>query len=109
VASVIPVQGETIAVAADSGHVLVFLVDQVPVLTGPAAGVRMIKLQTGAVVVGLEMLGVDDSLRIQPASGKEKLLGPSDLPTANRATKGKRVSRGILTMERTRRVVEQVQ
>jgi DNA gyrase/topoisomerase IV subunit A len=109
VVSVIPVQRETVAVGADSGHVLAFAVDQVPVLAGPAGGVRMMKLQEEAVVVGLDVLSRDDSLRIQPVTGKEKILGPSDLPTANRATKGKRVCRGILMMERTRQAAEQDQ
>jgi hypothetical protein len=67
----------------------------------------MMKLQEGAVVVAVEMLGHDDSLRIRPASGKEKILGPSDLPTANRATKGKRLSRSIVEIGRVERVEEQ--
>lgn len=106
VISVRPVQAEAVAIGSDAGHVLVFPVEQVPVLAGPAGGVRMIKLQEGAVVVAIEMLAPDDSLRLLPASGKEKMLAPSELPAANRATRGKRLCRDLVEMERTGRIEE---
>jgi DNA gyrase subunit A len=100
VATVQPVVGENVVIVADSGHVLVFPGDQVPLLVGAAGGVRMIKLQEGSRVVAMETLGRDDSLRIQPSSGEEKVVSLGEIPLANRGGKGKRVGRGILQMGR---------
>jgi DNA gyrase subunit A len=100
VMAVRPEDGEFIAVASNSGNLLVFPVDQVPVLTGPGQGVRFIKLLSGSSVVAWEAVNGKDELRIQPKKGKEQNLLVEDVPTANRATRGKPLWKGIASMEK---------
>jgi DNA gyrase/topoisomerase IV subunit A len=100
VVAVRPEDGEMIAVASNSGNLLVFAVDQVPVLTGPGQGVRFIKLTSGSEVVAWEVVSRQDNLRIEPKKGKQQTLMVEDIPTANRATRGKPLWKGIVSMEK---------
>ncbi|MBI4962995.1 MAG: DNA topoisomerase IV subunit A [Desulfomonile tiedjei] len=95
-----PEDGEFIAAASNTGKILVFPVEQVPLLTGVGQGVRFIKLPAGSEVVALEVVNRQDELRIQPKKGKEATLVVGEIPTANRATQGKTYYSGILAMER---------
>ncbi|MCA1961624.1 MAG: DNA topoisomerase IV subunit A [Desulfomonile sp.] len=103
VAFVKPVEGSLVAVAADSGHVLVFPADQVPIIGSAAQGVRMIRLAGGAAVVGLETASVSDELRIQSAHGEERIVSIRELPQANRDGRGRPLYKGIQDMELIRR------
>jgi len=96
IVTVKPEDGVLIAVASSSGKLLVFPVDQVPILTGPGQGVRFIKLASGSEVVALEVLTREEKLRIQPKKGKEQVLAVEDIPMGNRATQGKTNFPGIL-------------
>jgi len=91
-----PEDGALIAVASSSGKLLVFPVDQVPILTGPGQGVRFIKLTSRSEVVALEVLTLEEKLRILPKKGKEQVLAVEDIPMGNRATQGKTNFPGIL-------------
>jgi DNA gyrase subunit A len=94
--------GTLVAIAADSGLVLVFPAEQVPVLAGPGQGVRLIRLGQDARVVAVELVSADDVLRIEPKKGKDKTVTVNQMPIANRATKGRRVSPSIRNVERIR-------
>jgi DNA gyrase/topoisomerase IV subunit A len=84
-----PVEGDLTAIASSAGKLLVFPIDQVSVLSGPAQGVRIIKLAQGAAVVGFETVDPESSLAVKPKRGKQKVISIKRFPRANRATQGK--------------------
>jgi DNA gyrase/topoisomerase IV subunit A len=100
--AVIPEDGALMAVASDSGNILVFPIDQIPILSGPAQGVRMIKLKPGTLVVGFENVDEADRVEVKPKRGKLKSFSLKKLPIANRAGQGKNYCSGIVSMERAK-------
>ena len=100
IVAVKPEDGTLLVVASNSGKVLVFPIEQVPTLTGPGQGVRIISLKSGASVVSAEVVSHGDALLFRPSQGKEKTLRVESIPQANRATQGKDLFRGIDHMER---------
>ncbi len=96
------VDGGLTAIAADSGNVLVFPVNQVPVLAGPAQGVRLMKLPESSNAISFEILNLDDKLKIKQKSGKEKVIDLTKIRQSNRDSKGKKVAPGLLNIERIR-------
>ena len=99
VVTVRPETGTLLAVASNAGKVLVFPVEQVPVLTGTGQGVRLITLKSGASLVAAETVDQGDTLQFRPTQGNEKTLSVDAIPQANRATQGKELFRGIDSME----------
>ncbi len=97
---VIPEDGTLMAVATDSGNILVFPVDQIPVLSGPAQGVRIIKLKPGSLAIAFDTGNKEDTLEVKPKKGKLKVFSMGKLPLANRAGQGKGYCSGIVGMER---------
>jgi DNA gyrase subunit A len=97
---VIPEDGTLMAVATDSGNILVFPVDQIPVLAGPAQGVRIVKLKPGSIAVAFDTGNKEDKLEVKPTKGKLKVFSMGNLPLANRAGQGKGYCAGIVSMER---------
>jgi DNA gyrase/topoisomerase IV subunit A len=89
VVAVKPVDGDLVAIAVNSGSVLIFPVGQVPVLAGPGQGVRMIRLAAGGSVVTLETVNPDDKLRIKTKRGKERVFAVREIQQGKRDTKGK--------------------
>ncbi len=100
VVTIRPEDGVLLAVASNTGKVLVFPVEQIPTLTGPGRGVRIISLKSGSSVVAVEVVGPGDALLVRPTQGKEKTVRVKSIPQANRATQGKDLFRGIDLMER---------
>ncbi|MBM4325777.1 MAG: DNA topoisomerase 4 subunit A [Deltaproteobacteria bacterium] len=100
VVAVHSVSENLVAVAADSGRLLVFPAVQVPVLAGPGQGVRLIRLEQDGRVAAVEPVAAEDALRIEPKKGKDKIIRVNQIPVANRATKGKRVCPTIRNMRR---------
>jgi DNA gyrase/topoisomerase IV subunit A len=98
VVTVVPETSELVAIAASSGHILVFPTEQIPVMSGPAQGVRMIRLTAESSVLSLVAVGSEDSLRIQPRRGEEKILTINEIPAANRGSRGKGFRWGITQM-----------
>ncbi len=98
VITVKPENGEFVALATDSGNILVFPVDQVPILAGPARGVRMMKVASGFHVIAMELVNLGDTLQIKPKRGKDKNLQVKDILLRNRAGSGKSVCASILEM-----------
>ncbi|MFH1112594.1 MAG: DNA topoisomerase IV subunit A [Pseudomonadota bacterium] len=97
---VVPETGSLVAVASDCGHILVFPIDQIPILSGPAQGVRILKLRPGSTAVAFETGNDEDMLEVRPKKGKPKVIAIGDLPTGNRAGQGKPYCSGIVDMER---------
>jgi len=104
-----PEDGELLSVAADSGHFLLFPIEHVAVMAGPAQGVRLIRLGSDSKVVSMEVVDTTDILRVRPRKGKEKIVGASEIPGANRATRGKKLCDGLRGVERLDRVEGEVQ
>lgn len=100
VLAVKPEEGSLAAVASEDGNILIFPVDQVPVLTGPGQGVRMVKMKKGVYATALAIADADSSLRIVTRRGRTKILAVSGLRPANRAGQGKNQCSGIVAMER---------
>jgi DNA gyrase/topoisomerase IV subunit A len=96
VITVKPEDGELVALAIDAGNVLVFPLDQIPILAGPARGVRMMKVPGGSQVIAMELVESGDVLEIKPKRGKDKRVQIKNIPTRNRATAGKSICSGIL-------------
>jgi DNA gyrase subunit A len=107
VLAVKPMQGDRIAIGVSSGIVLVFAVEQVPVLAGPGQGVRMIRLPAGARVVDMETVIPEDTLLIKTKRGRERTFSVRELPLEKRDIKGKPLGKppitGIAEMRRIRR------
>ena len=99
VLTVRPAGGDFVLLASDSGRLLVFGLDQVPVLSGPAQGVRMIRLAGSALVAGMEVVTRTQSVRIRSREGSDQIVQISDCPLGNRAGQGQAVCRGIVDIE----------
>ncbi|MDQ7781393.1 MAG: DNA topoisomerase (ATP-hydrolyzing) [Desulfomonilaceae bacterium] len=104
---VIPETGTLMATASTSGHLLVFPLEQIPVLSGPAQGVRIIKLKPGSSAVAFETGNPEDKLAVKPKKGKLKVMSMGGIPQANRAGQGKAYCSGIVSMERANDGVRQ--
>ena len=96
VVAVKPEDRELLAVANDSGNLLILPVDQVPILAGAGKGVRMMKLPAGSQVINMELVSPGDYVHIKPKRGKDKKIKVADIPIRNRATSGKKICSGIL-------------
>jgi DNA gyrase subunit A len=97
--SVFPEQGPLLAVAADSGHVVTFGVDQVPVVTGAAQGVQLIKLKKDASVIAALSVKDGDYVRINTGNSGYQDLPAAELPMLNRAARGRKMAPEIKAME----------
>ncbi len=88
-----------LVVAAESGHVLRFPSDQVPVMTGPARGVQMIKLVKGAFVAGAVSAKETDCLIIAQHDNAVHRVHTSDIRLMNRAGVGKKRFASVKSVE----------
>jgi DNA gyrase subunit A len=91
IVSVEPVLGKTVVVAASSGKMLRFALDEVAELSGPGRGVTLLKAGTDARVVGaLALSEKDDFLAVTP-EGNERKFAVKEVPAGRRAGKGQKV------------------
>lgn len=100
VLTVKPETGELAAIAADSGRLLLFPVEQISLLAGPGQGVRLIRLPQGAQVTSFETLDPNDELKILRKRGKEKVVPVKTIDIGQRAGAGKAPFAGIIGIER---------
>jgi DNA gyrase subunit A len=100
VLTVKPESGNLAVIAADSGRLLVFPLDQIPVLSGPGLGVRLMKLPPESRVIALETARSEDSVRIFRKRGKEKIINLQEIVLGQRASVGKENFPGMIGMER---------
>jgi DNA gyrase/topoisomerase IV subunit A len=91
---------ELVAVAMDSGKILLFPVDQAPVLAGPGQGVRMATLSHGALVVGLEIVNSWHVLRIRLEAEGEQTVKVSDIQIGKRGRAGQKICSSIVEISR---------
>ncbi len=100
VLTVKPESGSLAVIAADSGRLLVFPLEQIPVLSGPGLGVRLMKLPSESRIIALETVCSEDSLRIVRKRGKEKIIKVEEIASGQRASVGKANFPGMIGMER---------
>ena len=80
--------------AADDGHAIAVLADEVPILGGPGKGVIVMKLDDGATLLGAELGSRDlDSITVETAQGTERSL-------TLRSLEGSRAGRGHAVVKR---------
>ena len=91
VVSIEPVLGKTVVVAASSGKMLRFPIDEVAELSGPGRGVTLMKPAADSRIVGaLALPDKADFLAITP-EGNERKFAVSEVPAGRRAGKGQKV------------------
>ncbi len=91
VVSVEPVLGKTVVVAAASGKMLRFPIDEVAELSGPGRGVTLMKPDADSRVVGAIAIGDKaDFLAVTPDGGERK-FSVTEVPAGRRAGKGQKV------------------
>jgi DNA gyrase/topoisomerase IV subunit A len=100
VVAVRPEDRGLVAVAVSSGHVVIMPADDVPVMSGAAQGVRMVKIPADAGVVSLEVVDEHDNMTMRLSTGEERVLEAGDLVITRRGTAGKRYAPGIASLER---------
>jgi DNA gyrase subunit A len=91
VVSIEPVLGKAVVVAATSGKMLRFPIDEVAELSGPGRGVTLMKPAADSRIVGaLALKDKADFLAITP-EGNERKFAVSEVPAGRRAGKGQKV------------------
>jgi DNA gyrase subunit A len=91
VVSIEPVLGKTVVVAAASGKMLRFPIDEVAELSGPGRGVTLMKPDADSRVVGaIAIRDKADFLAITPEGGERK-FSATEVPAGRRAGKGQKV------------------
>ncbi len=102
IVSVEPVAGKVVVVAASSGKMLRFPLDDVAELSGPGRGVTLLKPGADARVVGaLALAEKADFLAVTP-EGNERKFAVTDVPAGRRAGKGQKVVKrgGVAAVKR---------
>jgi DNA gyrase subunit A len=91
VVSIEPVLGKAVVVAATSGKMLRFPIDEVAELSGPGRGVTLMKPAADSRIVGaLALPDKADFLAVTP-EGNERKFAVSEVPAGRRAGKGQKV------------------
>jgi DNA gyrase subunit A len=98
IVSIEPVAGKVVVVAASSGKMLRFALDDVAELSGPGRGVTLMKPDKDGRVVGALALGdKDDFIAVTP-EGNERKFAVREVVAGRRAGKGQKVvKRGGVT------------
>ncbi|MBI3794282.1 MAG: hypothetical protein HY280_06085, partial [Nitrospinae bacterium] len=76
-------------VAHNGGKGLLFKADEVPVLTGPGGGVRLIKLHEGEKVLTARNVAKGDVLTFMFSAGKDDAVKVSSMELGARAGSGR--------------------
>lgn len=86
---------ELIAIVTTDAKILAYPSERISLLSGPAQGVRLIMLAQNAQVAAFYSMAPDDQLILVPKRGKERVIKATQLPTANRGTRGKVLLEGL--------------
>jgi DNA gyrase subunit A len=89
VLDVITLDRKLVYVAHDGGKGILFKTADVPLLTGPGAGVRLIKLHEGERVFGVKNVDKGDTLTFVFSSGKDDTAKVSGMEIGERAGAGR--------------------
>lgn len=94
--------GDLTAVGTDDGYVLVFPTEQLPILSGPGQGVRMVKLKQSACVIVTMTVDPYDELRVRLETGSDQVVSVESTLVGNRGGRGRKVVSGLVDVERVR-------
>ena len=98
VVSIEPVHGKAVVVAASSGKMLRFKLDEVAELSGPGRGVTLMKPDADSKIVGALALPEKGRFVAVTSEGTERSFGVGEVAAGHRAGKGQKVvKRGGVT------------
>jgi DNA gyrase subunit A len=102
VVSIEPVLGKAVVVAASSGKMLRFPIDEVAELSGPGRGVTLMKPTPDARIVGALALPDKASFIAVTPEANERKFAVSEVPAGRRAGKGQKVVKrgGVAAIKR---------
>ena len=86
---VVEAEKQFIYVAGSGGKGLLFKLDEVPVLSGAGAGVKLIKLKGKERVIAVKCVDKKDTIRLVFDSGRDSLFKVGELEIGKRATSGR--------------------
>jgi DNA gyrase/topoisomerase IV subunit A len=89
--SVESVRGKAVVVAASSGKMLRFKIDEVAELSGPGRGVTLMKPDADGRIVGALALPDKSTFVAVTADGAERTIATGEVPAGHRAGKGQKV------------------
>ena len=76
-------------IAHSGGKGLLFKLKEVPLLAGPGAGARLVKMKKGDMVVGIKNVSKKDSLRLVFDKGRDVIIKVRDAEVGKRASAGR--------------------
>ncbi|MBI4664885.1 MAG: DNA topoisomerase IV subunit A [Nitrospinae bacterium] len=79
-------------VLSGDGHGLLMNTDEIPVLAGAGAGVRLIKMKPGVVLAGARSVSKSEQIAIVYIAGKDDLIKISSLEKGGRGSAGKKLA-----------------
>ena len=91
VVSVEPVLGKVVVVAASSGKMVRFKIDEVAELSGPGRGVTLMKPDADARIVGALALPEKSAFVAVTSEGSARAIPSGEVPAGHRAGKGQKV------------------
>jgi DNA gyrase subunit A len=102
VVSIEPVLGKAVVVAAASGKMLRFPIDEVAELSGPGRGVTLMKPAADSRIVGALALPDKADFLVLTPEGNERKFAVSEVPAGRRAGKGQKVVKrgGVAAVKR---------
>ncbi len=89
VLDVIAADKPLVYIAHNGGKGLLFKLKEVPLLAGPGAGARLVKLKKGGMVVGVKNVSKKDSLRLLFDRGRDVIIKVKDAEIGKRASAGR--------------------
>ncbi len=90
---------EILIMGASSGRLLALKCLDIPVLSPPAAGVRLMRLGEGSEIVSMDVVESEDLLRVDIGGDVDKIISVGDIPIMNRGTQGKKFFSRILSVK----------
>jgi DNA gyrase/topoisomerase IV subunit A len=90
---------EILIMGASSGRLLALKCLDIPVLSPPAAGVRLMRVGEGLEIVSLDVVQSEDLLSVDIGGDVDKIVSTGDIPIMKRGTQGKKFFSRILSVK----------
>jgi DNA gyrase/topoisomerase IV subunit A len=90
---------DILIMGSSSGRMIALKCSDIPVLSPPAAGVRLMRLGEGAEIVSLEVAQSEDLLSVNIGGDTDKIISVRDIPIMKRGTQGKKFFPRILSFK----------
>ncbi|MFQ5431589.1 MAG: DNA topoisomerase IV subunit A [Nitrospinota bacterium] len=89
VLDVIAADKPLVYIAHSGGKGLLLKTKEIPLLAGPGAGARLVKMKKGDIVIGVKNVSKKDSLRLVFDKGRDVIIKVKDAETGKRASAGR--------------------